>query len=132
MSTSEPETHRDVLQRALSAVKDLRARLATAEHANTEPIAIIGIGCRFPGGARDPESFWRLLSNGVDAIGEVPADRWDADAYYDADPQAAGKITTKQGGFLDQVDRFDAAFFRIAPREAVHLDPQHRLLLEIA
>jgi acyl transferase domain-containing protein/NADPH:quinone reductase-like Zn-dependent oxidoreductase/NAD(P)-dependent dehydrogenase (short-subunit alcohol dehydrogenase family)/acyl carrier protein len=132
MSTSEPETHRDVLQRALSAVKDLRARLATAEHANTEPIAIIGIGCRFPGGARDPESFWRLLSDGVDAIGEVPADRWDADAYYDADPQAAGKITTKQGGFLDQVDRFDAAFFRIAPREAVHLDPQHRLLLEVA
>ncbi|HET7503187.1 MAG TPA: beta-ketoacyl synthase N-terminal-like domain-containing protein, partial [Kofleriaceae bacterium] len=113
-------------------MKDLRARLAAAEHAHTEPIAIIGIGCRFPGGARDPDSFWRLLSDGVDAIGGVPADRWDAEAYYDADPQAPGKITTKQGGFLDQVDRFDAAFFRIAPREAVHLDPQHRLLLEVA
>ena len=132
MSMSEPNTHRDVLQRALSAVKDLRARLAVAEHASTEPIAIVGIGCRFPGGVHDPESFWRLLSGGVDAIGEVPSDRWDADAYYDPDPQAAGKITTKQGGFLDEVDRFDAGFFRIAPREAVQLDPQHRLLLEVA
>ena len=132
MSTSDPDSHRDVLQRALSAVKDLRARLAASEHAHTEPIAVIGIGCRFPGGVRDPDSFWRVLSEGVDAIGEVPADRWDAQAYYDADPQAAGKITTKQGGFLDQVDRFDAAFFRMAPREAVHLDPQHRLVLEVA
>ncbi|HEX7843259.1 MAG TPA: SDR family NAD(P)-dependent oxidoreductase, partial [Kofleriaceae bacterium] len=128
----EPETHRDVLQRALSAVKDLRARLAVAEHAHTEPIAIVGIGCRFPGGVHDPESFWRLLSGGIDAIGEVPPDRWDADTYYDPDPQAAGKITTKQGGFLNEVDRFDAGFFRIAPREAVQLDPQHRLLLEVA
>ncbi|HEX2686279.1 MAG TPA: type I polyketide synthase, partial [Kofleriaceae bacterium] len=128
----EPDTHGDVLQRALSAVQDLRARLAISERAHTEPIAIVGIGCRFPGGVHDPASFWRLLSGGVDAIREVPADRWDVEAYYDPDPQAAGKIYTKQGGFLDQVDRFDAAFFRIAPREAVHLDPQHRLLLEVA
>jgi len=127
-----PEDHAGVLQRALSAVKDLRARLAVAERSRTEPIAIVGLGCRFPGGVRDPESFWRLLAGGVDAIGYVPSDRWDAEAYYDPDPQAAGKICTKQGGFLGEVDRFDAAFFRIAPREAVHLDPQHRLLLEVA
>jgi acyl transferase domain-containing protein/NADPH:quinone reductase-like Zn-dependent oxidoreductase/acyl carrier protein len=128
----ESDNHGEVLQRALAAVRDLRARLAVAERARTEPIAIVGIGCRFPGGVRDPESFWRLLSGGVDAIREVPADRWDAEAYYDPAPDAAGKITTKQGGFLDEVDRFDAGFFRIAPREAVHLDPQHRILLEVA
>jgi acyl transferase domain-containing protein/NADP-dependent 3-hydroxy acid dehydrogenase YdfG/acyl carrier protein len=130
--TPDSQDHAGVLQRALSAVKDLRARLQAAERARSEPIAIVGMGCRFPGGARDPESFWRLLAGGVDAIGEVPSDRWDAEAYYDPDPQAPGKITTKQGGFLGEVDRFDAAFFRIAPREAVHLDPQHRLLLEVA
>src|SRR3954469_11769769 len=108
----DPHDHAGVLQRALSAVKDLRARLAAAERTRNEPIAIVGIGCRFPGGAHDPEAFWRLLADGVDAIGNVPSDRWDADAYYDPDPQTAGKMTTKQGGFLGEVDRFDAAFFR--------------------
>jgi len=95
-----------------------------------EPIAIIGIGCRVPG-ATDPESFWRLLRNGVDVISEVPRDRWDAGAYYDPDPAAPGKMNTRWGGFLTGIDLFDPHFFGIAPREAVRMDPQQRLLLEV-
>ncbi|WP_437611746.1 SDR family NAD(P)-dependent oxidoreductase [Sorangium sp. So ce834] len=98
--------------------------------ADNEPIAIVGLGCRFPGGVRDPEGFWRLLDEGVDAIREVPKDRWDVDAYYDPDPDAVGKMYTRSGGFLSEVDQFDPGFFRISPREAARMDPQQRLLLE--
>ncbi len=95
-----------------------------------EAIAIIGMGCRFPG-AKNPNEFWQLLRNGTDAITEVPADRWDVDALYD--PQGAeGKMNTRWGGFLDRVDQFDPQFFGIAPREAIYMDPQQRLLLEVA
>src|SRR6185436_16175831 len=97
----------------------------------TEPIAIVGLGCRLPGAA-SPEAFWELLHSGVDAIGEVPVERWDVDAWYDPDPEAPGKMYTRHGGFLNDIDRFDASFFRIAPREAVSLDPQQRLLLEVS
>ncbi|WP_437606620.1 SDR family NAD(P)-dependent oxidoreductase [Sorangium sp. So ce834] len=97
-----------------------------------EPIAIVGMGCRLPGGVETPEDFWRLLEQRVDAVGPIPPDRWDAAAYYDPDPDAAGKMYVREGGFLAAApDRFDARFFGIAPREAVHLDPQHRLLLEV-
>jgi len=96
-----------------------------------EPIAVVGIGCRFPM-ASGPEAFWRLIEDGVDAISEIPADRFDVDALYDPRPGTPGKISTRWGGFLDQIDRFDAAFFRISPREADRLDPQQRLLLEVA
>src|SRR5215510_3238351 len=96
----------------------------------TEPIAIIGIGCRFPG-AHGPSAFWELLCNGVDAITEIPRDRFDIDAFYDPRPGVPGKIATRWGGFLDQVDRFDAGFFGLAPREASRMDPQQRLLLEV-
>ena len=96
-----------------------------------EPIAIIGIGCRFPG-AKSPEAFWQLLRDGVDAITEVPADRWDIDALYDPNPATPGKMNTRWGGFLKQVDQFDAQFFGIIPREASSMDPQQRLLLEVA
>ena len=98
----------------------------------TEPIAIIGMGCRFPGGADTPAAFWRLLSNGVDAITEVPKNRWDIDAYYDAAPEAAGKTYARHGGFLAGLEDFDPQFFNIAPREALKLDPQQRLLLEVS
>jgi myxalamid-type polyketide synthase MxaE and MxaD len=98
--------------------------------ATTEPIAIIGIGCRFPG-AHGPEAFWQLLREGVDAITEVPGDRFDLHAFYDPDPAAPGKMNTRWGGFLDQVDQFDPHFFGISPREALRIDPQQRLLLEV-
>ncbi|MEW6234514.1 MAG: beta-ketoacyl synthase N-terminal-like domain-containing protein [Candidatus Omnitrophota bacterium] len=97
-----------------------------------ESIAVIGIGCRFPGGANDPESFWKLLAQGKDVIGEIPLDRWDADSYFDPDPSAPGKTHSKWGGFLHGAypSEFDAAFFAINPKEAAVLDPQQRLLLE--
>jgi myxalamid-type polyketide synthase MxaC len=95
-----------------------------------EAIAIIGTGCRFPGGVKDPEGFWRLLENEVDAIREVPKERWDIEAYYDVNPDAPGKMTTRWGGFLDEIERFEPAFFGVSPREAQSFDPQQRLLLE--
>lgn len=104
----------------------------TAPAPETEPIAIIGIGCRFPGGANDPHSFWRLLCDKVDAITALPAERFDRAASYDPRPTAPGKIATRHGGFLDQAHEFDAAFFGISPREAARMDPQQQLLLEVA
>ena len=95
-----------------------------------EPIAIVGMSCRFPGGVTDLDGFWALLDAGKDAITEVPADRWNVDDVYDPDPDAAGKMMTRCGGFMDDVDQFDAAFFDIAPREAKRMDPQQRLVLE--
>ena len=96
-----------------------------------EPIAIIGIGCRFPG-AHNPESFWQILHNGVDAISEVPSTRWDIDSFYDPEPVTPGKMNTRYGGFLERVDQFDPNFFGIAPREAERIDPQQRVVLEVA
>ncbi|AUX41121.1 uncharacterized protein SOCE26_025260 [Sorangium cellulosum] len=96
-----------------------------------EPIAVIGLACRAPGAA-SAEALFRLLCDGVDAITPVPASRWDAAALYDPDPRAPGKASTRWGGYLDQVDRFDAAFFGISPREAAQMDPQQRLMLELA
>jgi myxalamid-type polyketide synthase MxaD len=109
---------------------DAATRRGQDREATTEPIAIIGVGCRFPG-ANDPAAFWQLLRDGVDAIREVPADRFDQRAFYDADPATPGKMNTRWGGFLGQVDQFDANFFGISPREALRMDPQQRLLLEV-
>ena len=120
------------LKRAFLALEKAQARVSALEHAAREPIAIVGMGCRVPGGGNDPQSFWRIMRDGVDAIGRVPADRWDIDAYFDANPEAPGKIATREGGFLQgPVDRFDPGFFGIAPREADGMDPQQRLLLEV-
>jgi len=119
------------LKRAYLALEKLQAKLDAAERRPREPIAILGMGCRYPGGANDPEQYWDLLAAGRDAITEVPPERWDVDAFYDPDPDAPGKIACRFGGFLGGVDRFDAAFFGISPREAESLDPQQRLLLEI-
>ncbi|SIO27592.1 Acyl transferase domain-containing protein [Singulisphaera sp. GP187] len=97
-----------------------------------EPIAIVGIGCRFPGRANDPEAFWNLLESGTDAITEVPAERWNRQAFYDADPSRPGKTYSRWGGFVEGIDRFDPHAFGISPREAARMDPQQRLLLEVA
>ncbi|AUB35345.1 Non-ribosomal peptide synthetase component F [Nostoc flagelliforme CCNUN1] len=96
-----------------------------------EAIAIVGIGCRFPK-AKNPESFWHLLRDGVDAIAQVPPERWDINAFYESKPATPGKMNSRSGGFLDQVDLFDPNFFGISAREAEHLDPQQRLVLEVA
>ncbi|MDB9433814.1 type I polyketide synthase, partial [Microcystis aeruginosa] len=95
-----------------------------------EPIAIIGLGCRFPG-ADNPEAFWQLMRNGGDAIADIPPERWDIERFYDPTPATAKKMYSRQGGFLKNVDQFDPQFFRISPLEATYLDPQQRLLLEV-
>ena len=97
-----------------------------------QPIAIVGIGCHFPGGANDPVAFWRLLRDGVDAITDIPADRWRLERFYDPDPTTPGRTVARFGGFIDHFDEFDADFFGISPREAARMDPQQRLLLEVA
>jgi acyl transferase domain-containing protein len=119
------------LQKAAYALKEMRSKLDAMEHSQNEPIAIIGMSCRFPG-ANNPEEFWQLLHEGVDAVTEIPAERWSLETYYDPNPNSPGKINTRCGGFLSQVDQFDPRFFGISPREALKLDPQHRLLLEVA
>jgi acyl transferase domain-containing protein/NAD(P)-dependent dehydrogenase (short-subunit alcohol dehydrogenase family)/acyl carrier protein len=119
------------LKRALLTLKKLRSTIEGMEKEHYEPIAIIGIGCRFPQGVNDPESFWHLLHNGLDVIREVPAERWDIDAFYDPDPDAPGKMSSRYGGFLDRIELFDAQFFGIAPREALNMDPQQRVLMEV-
>ena len=120
------------VKRALLEVRELKGKLDEAERRASEPIAVVGIGVRFPGPANDAQGFWDLLRQGRDAVSEVPADRWDIDAFYDADPEKPGKMYTRHGGFLDRVDLFDPHLFGISPREAVTMDPQQRLLLEVA
>jgi myxalamid-type polyketide synthase MxaE and MxaD len=128
MSTQKPAP--SPLQQAFFVIRDLESRVAAL---TSEPIAIIGMACRFPGDAHTPEAFWELLEQGRDGVREVPPGRWDVDAHYDPDPDAPGKMYTRQGGFLSQpIDGFDARFFGISPREALHMDPQQRLLLEVS
>jgi acyl transferase domain-containing protein/SAM-dependent methyltransferase len=120
------------VKRALLEVRELKSRLEEVERRAREPIAVIGVGLRFPGPANDPESFWELLRQGRDTVREVPADRWDTEAFYDPDPEKPGKMYTRHGAFLERVDLFDPHLFGISPREAVTMDPQQRLLLEVA
>jgi acyl transferase domain-containing protein/acyl carrier protein len=121
-------------KRALLTIKKLQSKLETLEYAKKEPIAIVGMSCRFPGGTDTPDLFWKLLSEGRETATEVPKDRWDMDAYYDPNVEqpAAGKIYTRHAHLLSSVDKFDPQFFGISPREAVMMDPQQRLLLEIS
>ncbi|HXA48675.1 MAG TPA: beta-ketoacyl synthase N-terminal-like domain-containing protein, partial [Candidatus Acidoferrum sp.] len=132
MSSPTATNSGDAVKRALIALKKMQARIDVLEHSRTEPIAIVGLGCRLPGGATDPAAFWNLLSEGHDGVCEVPRDRWDAEALYDPDPDAPGFMSSRQGCFLENVDQFDPHFFGIAPREALAIDPQQRLLLEVA
>ncbi|MEV8115867.1 SDR family NAD(P)-dependent oxidoreductase [Streptomyces xiamenensis] len=105
---------------------------ATGPAADDDPVCVVGMACRFPGGADSPERFWELLSAGYDAARDVPADRWDAHARYAEDPDAPGTAYTTKGAFVDDLAGFDAAFFGISPREALRMDPQQRMLLEVA
>ena len=123
--------YRQLLKNAYLELTNMRSQLNAIEQARTEPIAIVGIGCRFPGGANNPEAFWDLLCEGKHATQEVPSNRWDIDFYYDPDPDVPGKMYTRYGGFLNEVDKFDPQFFGISPREATSIDPQQRLLLEV-
>ncbi|WAN69943.1 type I polyketide synthase [Moorena producens JHB] len=119
------------LQRAFLVIEELQSKIDALEKSPKEPIAIIGIGCRYPGGVDTPEDLWHLLQQGVDAITEIPQDRWNIDEYYDPDPETSGKIYTRYGGFIEQLQEFDSSFFGISAKEANYLDPQQRLLLEV-
>lgn len=119
-----------LLTNKITSVADDSPGLRRADH--DEPLAIVGIGCRFPGGVNGPASLWKLLLSGTSAIGPVPPDRWDAEAIYDTRRDSPGKTWAREGGFLEHIDRMDAHFFGLSPREAAALDPQTRLLMEVA
>ncbi|MEV0707100.1 type I polyketide synthase [Nocardia aurea] len=124
---------RDYLKRAAHTIKETRQRLDEIEYRAREPIAVVGSACRFPGGIDSPELLWEALLDGRDLIGDMPDDRgWDIDGLYDPDPDKFAKSYTRSGGFLDRAGAFDAGFFGIGPLEARAMDPQHRLLLEVA
>ena len=125
---------RAIITEALHRIDELTARLEIAEKGDTEPIAVVGMGCRLPGGVNTPDEFWRLLQDGRSGIVRVPDNRWDADEFYNEDYTVPGTICTREGGFITswQPDQFDAEFFGISPREAAAMDPQQRLVLEVA
>ena len=110
---------------------ELQAELESIKYEQQEPIAVVGIGCRFPGNVHTPEQFWDILVNGVETVSDIPADRWDVDAFFTPHSEQKDKMYTRQGAFLTSVDQFDSTFFGISPREAISMDPQHRLLLEV-
>ncbi|GAA0964678.1 hypothetical protein GCM10009555_002320 [Acrocarpospora macrocephala] len=123
---------RAYLKRVTVELTQTRRRLAEAEERTREPIAIIGMACRYPGGGETVEGYWDLLSEGRSAVSEVPASRWNIDDYYDPDPRTPGGMYTRHGSFLPEITGWDAEFFGLSPREALRMDPHQRLLLELA
>ena len=124
-STADPE-------RLHQRLNSLKAKIIQLRAERAEPIAIVGTGCRLPGGVVDSESLWRLLRDGTDALSPMPADRWEHASFYDPDPEASGKAYTQAAHFHGAVDQFEPSFFGISPREAQKMDPQHRFILETA
>lgn len=121
-----------VLKEAIVEMKNTRLKLEQLEQEKNEPIAVVGMDCRLPGGANSIDSYWQMLYHGVDGIVEVPQSRWNIDEYYHENPNILGKIYSRYGGFIDDVDLFDPQFFGISPKEAASIDPQQRLLLEVS
>lgn len=131
MTNAKPTVHHKALLQAYRAIEKLESKLKAAHKRQSEPIAIVGMGCRFPGGS-NLEMFWQTLRDGVDTTREHPAERWDMDAFYDATPGTPGKIYVRREAYIDDVDAFDPHFFGIPPREAESMDPQQRLVLEVS
>lgn len=123
------QEYETILRNSLKEIELLRSKVKMY----SEPIAIIGMSCRFPGNSNTPEQFWDLIKNNQDAISDIPLDRWNVDDFYDSNPETPGKMYMRKGGFISQkVDEFDAKFFNISPTEAIDLDPLQRILLELA
>ncbi|MBO4272440.1 type I polyketide synthase [Microbispora triticiradicis] len=128
---TDEQKYLDYLRRATAEMQDLRERLRAAEEREHEPIAIVGMGCRYPGGVGSPQDLWDVVSGGRDVVSEFPRDRgWDVAGLYDPEPGSPGRTYSRHGGFLHDAAMFDAGHFGISPREAPSIDPQHRLLLE--
>lgn len=132
MSTKPQFEDLSPIKKALYEIRALKGKLQDLTQAQNEPVAIVGLGLRFPGGVSDAASYWKVLAGRRSTITEIPASRWNIDDYYDPDPEAPGKMYTRHGSFLEDVLGFDAHMFGVSPREAVELDPQHRLALEVA